>query len=89
MIGRELSGRSYPQIGVSASHHGISHHGEDPENSRGSRGSTRFTFSCSRSLWKDCALRPTGTVRYSIMRCFCTAGASVTAIDTIIMSSPY
>ena len=35
MIGRELSGRSYPQIGVSASHHGISHHGEDPEKLEG------------------------------------------------------
>lgn len=29
MIGSELSGRSYPEIGVSESHHGISHHGGD------------------------------------------------------------
>ena len=30
MIGRELSGRTYPQIGVSESHHPISHHLNDP-----------------------------------------------------------
>ena len=30
MIARELSGRSYPQIGVPESHHPISHHHNDP-----------------------------------------------------------
>lgn len=30
MIARELSGRSYPQIGVAESHHPISHHLNDP-----------------------------------------------------------
>ena len=30
MIGRDLSGRTYPQIGVSESHHPISHHLNDP-----------------------------------------------------------
>ncbi len=30
MMGRELSGRSYPEIGVSESHHPASHHENDP-----------------------------------------------------------
>ena len=30
MIGRELSGRSYPEIGAPESHHPTSHHGGDP-----------------------------------------------------------
>ena len=31
MIGREVSGRSYPEIGVVDAHHPLSHHGNDPE----------------------------------------------------------
>ena len=31
MMGREISGRSYPEIGVSDAHHPISHHQNDPE----------------------------------------------------------
>ncbi len=31
MIGREISQRSYPQIGVSDAHHSISHHGNEDE----------------------------------------------------------
>jgi hypothetical protein len=31
MIGREVSGRSYPEIGVPDAHHPLSHHGKDPE----------------------------------------------------------
>ena len=30
MLGRELNGRAYPEVGVSDSHHGISHHRNDP-----------------------------------------------------------
>jgi hypothetical protein len=32
MFGRELSGATYPQIGVNDSHHPITHHLSDPEN---------------------------------------------------------
>ena len=32
MSDRELSQRTYPQIGVSEQHHTVSHHGNDPEN---------------------------------------------------------
>ena len=31
VLARELSDRTYPQIGIPAGHHGISHHREDPE----------------------------------------------------------
>lgn len=31
-IGRELSGRAYPWIGVPEAHHGVSHHQRDPHN---------------------------------------------------------
>ena len=31
MMARELSGRAYPQIGVSEAHHSISHHSNDPD----------------------------------------------------------
>lgn len=31
MVGREVSGRSYPEINVPDAHHPLSHHGNDPE----------------------------------------------------------
>lgn len=31
MLAREVSGRSYPEIGVPDAHHGVSHHQNDPE----------------------------------------------------------
>jgi hypothetical protein len=32
MLGRELVGRPYPELGVPESHHGLSHHRDDPVN---------------------------------------------------------
>jgi hypothetical protein len=34
MIGRELSNRTYPEIGIADAHHMLSHHGSDPEKMR-------------------------------------------------------
>jgi Protein of unknown function (DUF1552) len=31
MLAKELSGRSYPEVGVSEGHHALSHHGDSPE----------------------------------------------------------
>ena len=31
MYGRELNSRPYPEIGISEPHHGLSHHGDRPE----------------------------------------------------------
>jgi hypothetical protein len=33
-MGRELSNRTYPEIGVPEAHHGVSHHQRDPHNIR-------------------------------------------------------
>ena len=30
MLGRELNFRSYPEIGITEGHHGLSHHGDNP-----------------------------------------------------------
>ena len=46
-IGREQSGATYPQIGVSDSHHPISHHGGDKTRSPAWRRSTPTTRRCS------------------------------------------
>ena len=32
MLGRELGGRAYPELGVPVNHHGLSHHRDDSEN---------------------------------------------------------
>ena len=49
MMGRELSGRTYPEIGIHDAHHPISHHQNDPEKlakliarQHASRGSVRL-----------------------------------------------
>jgi hypothetical protein len=31
MLGRELSGRAFPEIGIAEGHHALSHHGNNPE----------------------------------------------------------
>ena len=31
MLGRELNFRTYPEIGITEGHHGLSHHGDNPE----------------------------------------------------------
>jgi hypothetical protein len=31
MLGRELNGRAYPELGIPDAHHGLSHHRDDPE----------------------------------------------------------
>ena len=31
MLGRELNFRTYPEIGITEGHHGLSHHSDNPE----------------------------------------------------------
>jgi len=47
MTDRELSARTYPQLGVNEQHHTVSHHGNDPRTSRRLPRSTRTTARCS------------------------------------------
>ena len=42
MLGREFSGRTYPEIGVPDAHHPISHHQKDPEKIAGLAAINRF-----------------------------------------------
>ena len=43
MTDRELSARTYPQLGVNEQHHTVSHHGNDPQNIARLPRSTRTT----------------------------------------------
>ena len=60
MLGRELSQRTYPQIGVTEPHHSISHHGNKPEAIRPTRKSTLTTSSCSRQFIERLSSTPDG-----------------------------
>ena len=37
MLGRELNFRTYPEIGITEGHHGLSHHGDRAEQLAGTR----------------------------------------------------
>ena len=54
MLGRELSGRTFPEIGVAESHHPISHHQNDPASWPTWRRSSVITRRCSRITSKSC-----------------------------------
>ena len=58
---RELSQRTYPQIGVTEQHHTVSHHGNDPDEHRArSSRSTPTTSSCSRKFLDKLQATPDG-----------------------------
>ena len=67
MIGKEQSARPYPQIGVPEAHHPLSHHGNVPELiAQHVEDQPLSHASCSRSIWRSSARRPTATARCSI-----------------------
>ena len=66
MLGREISGRTFPEIGVHEAHHPTSHHNNDQTSSRTSPRSTRSTRRSSRTTSKSSRRRPTATARCSI-----------------------
>ena len=69
MMARELSQRTYPELGVTEPHHAISHHGNNPEQiAAHAKVNTLSRRSCSRSSSSGCARRPTATARCSITR---------------------
>ncbi len=82
-MGRELSGRTYPEIGVPEAHHGVSHHQRDPHNIRAEDEDRRLQHVAVRADAREaCATRPRATARCSITRCCCTAPAWATATAT-------
>ena len=70
MLSRELSQRTYPQIGVTEQHHAVSHHGNDPDKIAQERQDQHATTSqlFAKFLEKLQARRPTATARCSITR---------------------
>ena len=69
MMSRELSQRTYPQIGVSEQHHGVSHHGNDPEKiAKVARINAYHVDVCSRRFLEKLRRRPTATARCSTTR---------------------
>ena len=79
MLGRELNFRTYPEIGVTEGHHGVSHHGDRPEQIEKyakvgiyqAELFARVPASASRT-------RRTATARCSTTRCSSTAPGSAT-----------
>ena len=67
MIGKELSSRTYPEIGVPDPHHPLSHHQNDPQKlEKLSRRSTRSTWGCSPTTSRSWRRRRTATAACSI-----------------------
>ena len=65
MMGREITGRTYAEIGVPDAHHPISHHQRDPAKLAKLTRINRTTCSSSRSCWRGSRRRRTGTGRCS------------------------
>ena len=51
MVGREESGVTYPQIGVTEPHHPLSHHRDNPEKIEKLARITPITCSSSATSW--------------------------------------
>ena len=66
MLGRELSGMTYPQIGVPDAHHPISHHQQEPEKiAKVAKINAYHVHACSPICSRSCGRRPTATARCS------------------------
>ena len=64
MMGRELSGRSYPEIGVYDGHHPTSHHQNDPEKlAKLTRVNAHHAVTVRVFPRPAAARQPTGTAR--------------------------
>ena len=59
-LAREVSTRTYPQIGVAEPHHPTSHHQNARRSSRSWRRSTRITCRCSRYFLEKLKATPDG-----------------------------
>ena len=75
MLGRELNFRTYPEIGVTEGHHGLSHHQDRPEQIAATRKSAPIRRSCWRGSSTSCSQRPRATARCWITRSSSTAPA--------------
>ena len=63
MLSRDVTQRTYPEIGITEPHHALSHHSGDENKKLQLVQLHRTTWGCSRSSWRGCAIRPTVTAR--------------------------
>ena len=75
MLGRELNFRTYPEIGVTEGHHGLSHHQDRPEQI--AKYAKVGAYQAELFAWflESCSQRPRATGRCWITRCSSTAPA--------------
>ena len=60
MLGRELNGRAYPEVGIPESHHGLSHHRNDPEKLAQLAKINNFHLTLFRDFLETLASTPDG-----------------------------
>ena len=82
MLGRELNFRTYPEIGVTEGHHGLSHHGDSPEQIAKYAKVNTYQAQLFAAFLEKLRRRRTATARCSITRCSSTAPASATRTCT-------
>ena len=69
LIGRELSNRTYPEVGVPEAHHLVSHHRHDPTQlTKLAKINVFHTQLFAHLLDLDCVRPPTAMARSSITR---------------------
>ena len=69
MMAREVSQRTYPQIGMTEPHHTVSHHGNKPEKiAKRTPSSTPITSAVRQVRGEAASRRRTATARCSITR---------------------
>ena len=74
MLGRELNGRAYPEIGIPDSHHGVSHHRDDPDRlAQMARDQHIPRVSVSDTFLMSWRIRQMGMGRSLIIRYSCMA----------------
>jgi hypothetical protein len=73
MMGREVSNRTYTQVGVTEGHHAVSHHQNKAEKLEMLARIQAFHIGRSASSSRSSMRFPTGTARCSTTRCCCTA----------------
>ena len=68
MMSRELSQRTYPQIGVTEQHHAVSHHGNDPDKIAKNVKINTYHMQLFAKFLEKLRATPTATARCSITR---------------------
>ena len=73
MVSREVTARTYPQVGVFEGHHSVSHHANRAEKIEQNAKIQTYNVARSPTSWSGCGTRRTATDRCWITRCCSTA----------------